>query len=162
MSKDLNSLIRQVADQHPDVAEPRELARLVASATHVDDVYEFYEESLIGTVRVLIGHRRQAAMTNALSCDMPRTAPPKSAKLQQRRSWWQQMLTERVHVNGAWKVLGDLTINDLRWCVHERQVNIGRIQKQLDNYSTLIAMMQRYGVATVNELPEQQNWPKSA
>lgn len=148
---ELRELVRQVAADHPH-ADPREIARHVAKLTPADTVMSFYADALVPIVREVLIGQRTTALSAALSPSKP-DAPAKSAKLAQRRDWWAEMLGSRVHTDDGWKVLGDCTSDDLRYCIRERQTDIARVQAQIVHFETLLGLMDAHHVAYVRELP---------
>jgi len=148
MSKDLHDLIRDTAESYPK-ADPREIARHVAKLTDERQVYRFLEESLVPVVRSVLISQRTSVMGKALQ-------PGSNFKLEQRRSWWRQMLASRVHVGSSvWKTLGECSAEDLRFCIAERREDVARIEAQVGLFEQLIARMAEFGVGVVAELPEQ-------
>ena len=143
MSTELRTLVREIADDHPQ-ADPREIARHVAKLTPECEVRAFYTEALIPVVREQLRGERNAALTNAVG----------SPKIAERRDWWQKMLASRAHVGDSqWKLLGDCTAVDLRFCIAEREAEITGIQAQAGLYQRLIDALAEHRVAKVADLP---------
>lgn len=140
----LAALIREVAAAHPDV-EPNKLAQLVAEATPTDDVAAFYVAALESVVVDKIRGQRNATLNSPQS---------RSAKVEQRQSWWNRLLAERVAVEGVWKPLGVCTVDDLGAVIAERQDQIAAIAEQVRKYGVIAAAMVKHGAATVADLPE--------
>jgi hypothetical protein len=156
---ELRALIQATAELHPD-AGAAELALYVAQNTPAVDVRAFYRDLLENACRTVINKRRNDGRTPApRQRRKPRTPSP-SPKLEERRSWWRDMLASPMHVRGDQKALADCTIDDLRFCMKDRDAAIGRIEEQMSNLRHLIALMTKHGACTVKELPEQQPWKR--
>ncbi|MCG7592432.1 hypothetical protein [Mycobacterium sp. PSTR-4-N] len=166
MNHNLKALIKAQILAHPD-AGPEELALYVAQATPAADVRTFYAHLLIGACRTSINQHRHQLGERAKPkptpkpdpATRPRPRPVPSPKLEQRRTWWAEMLAASMHVGGGHqKPLGDCTADDLRYCVKERDTQIGRIEEQMSNLRQLLKLMTQHQVTTVRELPKQKQW----
>lgn len=145
MSASLNTLVRTVAAEHPEVPSNK-LAQLVAEATDPADLPEFYIAALQPLVSDMIRLNRNAALNSPKG---------RSPKREDRASWWQQVLGERVYVGEArWKTLGDCTFDDLQFCIGERQDQIAALQGQIVKYEVIAAAMQQHAAEKVADLPE--------
>ncbi|WP_230870814.1 hypothetical protein [Mycobacterium canetti] len=107
-------------------------------------------EALVDMARLLAAQSRRDALDNSLSNDSP--------KVRDRASWWAQMLTERVHVNGLWMALGDCTFDDLQACIDERERLISRVSGQIENYKRLQKLMIQHKAQRVCDVPAQTEW----
>lgn len=177
MNAALEQLILQTAESLPAHSGPEEIAYHVAQNTPAADMRDYYRELLVGTVRTVINRANRAEKPRPKpkpnpASDRPRpvptpvpapSGPAPSPKLQDRRSWWRQMCDKQVQVGaGAWKPLGDCTIDDLRVGVKERDAAIGRIEEQISDFRHLITLLTTHHVRTVAELPEQRDWKRAA
>jgi hypothetical protein len=159
MSAELNSLIREVATDHPG-ADPREIAQHVAKLTEKDVLTEFYAEALVPGVRAILSAERNHLLDGPPASE-PVTKGKRrpSPKVDSIRNWWAELLAARVHVGDShWKTLGTCTVDDLQFCVDERQQLIVRIETQAQNYQKLITLMVKHGARTVADLPPQARW----
>lgn len=146
----LTDLIRSTASEITD-PDPRAVALAVAERTDDDTIREHYAESLIGTVRVILGKDRQRALSNP-----PETLPQSSpSKVEQRRSWWQSVLWSRVSTGESWKFLGDCTADDLKFAMKERFDMADSIRATGDRYAALAELVTSHAVDTVAELPDE-------
>lgn len=146
----LNDLIRTTASEITD-PDPRAVAQEVAERTNDTILREHYAESLIGTVRVILGKDRQRALSNP-----PETLPQSSpSKVEQRRSWWRSVLWSRVSTGDSWKFLGDCTAEDLKYAMQDRFDMADNIRATGDRYATLAELVQSHAVDTVSELPDE-------
>jgi hypothetical protein len=158
MSSELNTLIRSVAGDHPR-ADMRELARFVAKMTPPESVTDFYTEALADRVRILLGNDRRDIF------DGPDVRPEgkssnRSPKVEQRRSWWADLLASRVHIGKTqWLQLGECGVDELTFCIEERRGQIIGFEKQITNFEHLIMLMVKHGVRKVADLPAQTSWP---
>lgn len=157
MTLTLENLIKTQIAAHPS-AGAEELAMYVAQATPVEDVKTFYARLLVSACRSAIGQHR-ATPNKPQSQPQGRPNPTPSPKLRERRNWWAEMLRNEMRLaGGVAKPLGDCTIDDLRYCIKERDQAIGRIEDQISNLKQLIILMSQHQARTVRELPEQQQW----
>lgn len=164
MSVELRTLIREVALDLPE-ADPREIAQSVAKRTPKANLAAFYAEALVELVTDILRHDRRGAMDHALKeRDQPSPKPSnRSPKRDERRDWWAEMLSSRVHIGDSeWKTLDLCTVDDLQFCVDERQNNIDRLNGQILNYKQLIQLMVKHGARTVADLPPQKDWKAAA
>lgn len=158
MSAELNSLIREVATDHPG-ADPREIAQHVAKLTDEDVLVDFYAEALVSGVRAILSAERNHLLDGPPAPEPVKGARRTSPKVDSIRNWWAELLAARVHVGDSnWKTLGACTVDDLQFCVDERKQLIARIETQAQNYQKLITLMVKHGVRTVADLPPQARW----
>ena len=142
---ELNSLIREVASEFPD-AHPHKLAKLVAERTEPELMFDFYVVALERLVADRIRLDRNATMNSGKS---------RSPKLEERRTWWARMLAERVHVGDSkWKPLGDCTVDDIDFCISERNDQVGALLGQIAKFETIRDAMLSHSVVTAAELPD--------
>lgn len=155
VSAELRALVREVADDHPQ-ADPREIARHVAKLTPEEDLQNFYAESLVDVVAQILGAQRRDAMGEKKD-ESP--SDNKSSKLERRRNWWKDLLAARVHVGKSeWKIIASCTVDDLEFCIGERQSHITGLEAQIQNFRRLATLMVKHGARTVAELPPQTTW----
>ena len=149
----LRELIREVAADMSDESTPHDIAIKVAESVPMNQVKALFVESLGEIVRRVVGFDRQASLTNVVKGGT--STPAKSAKLKQRRSWWEAMCESRVHIGkGEWKLIGSCTVDDLQFCIDERQQQIAQLNGQIVNFTALLDALERTGVETVSELAE--------
>lgn len=162
----LRALIKTQILQHPE-AGPEELALYVSQATPAESLRNFYAHLLIGACRSQINQHRSGSKHGA---PKPRgkkstnsKTPPPSPKLAERRTWWAEMLSAEMHLAaGTRKTLGECNAMDLRYCIKEREAHIGQVENQISNLQRLVELMGQHRVATVRELPEQQQWGRAS
>jgi len=149
--KDINlrELIRAVAADMPGDANPSDIAEKVDGQLSTQDRKSLFVSLLSYEVASVLRVERRHAFAG-------RTPPPaKSAKLTQRRSWWESMCESRVHVGrGEWKQLGSCTVDDLQFCIDERRQQIAQLNGQIVNFTALLDALELRGVETVSELDE--------
>lgn len=154
MSSELRGYVKAAIAEHPD-AGVQELAIYASNAIPVKQLRIFMAESLVDLVRQLVGDSRRKSMDNALG-DGPTISP----KMRDRASWWAQMLTERVNVDGEWKALGDCTADDLTSVIDEREKLMNRISGQIENFKQLRKLMAEHDAEYVSNIPPQKSWDK--
>jgi len=141
----LISLVRSVIAKHP-AAHPHKVAQLVAEATEADDLHSYYVTALERIVADQVRFDRNATLNSKQR---------KSSKLDRRQSWWARVLRERVYVGeSTWKPLGDCTVDDLDFCITERQTQIGALQGQIIKYEAIRDAMLANNADTAGDLPE--------
>lgn len=144
----LRDLIRKVAADHPGES-PTLIAHYVAKKTPHALIEEFYTQALRGVVNEVLGYSRRSSMDRALS---GAAAAPVSAKLAERRRYFSSMMEESVRGREGWKLLGDCTIDDLKFCIEDRLALIDRTQGQIDYYSRIICLMEQHRVGVARDL----------
>lgn len=145
MNLTLTALIREIAEANPE-CHPHKIARLVAERTEPDDLFEFY----VSALERLVSDRIRVDRNKTLNSGKGR-----SAKLEERRSWWARFLSERVYVGEhRYKLMAECTIDDLTYCIKEREDQIGALRGQIAKYETIIAAMAVHGAGCVGDLPE--------
>lgn len=141
----LFSLVREIIAEFP-TAHPHKLARLVVERTPEGNLEEYYLTALERVVGDVLRSSRNATMNSKQS---------RSAKTEQRRGWWAQMLTERVHVGESkWKPLGQCSADDLQFCISERQEQIGKLSGQIAKYEAILDAVLEHDAVVVADLPE--------
>lgn len=144
-SSSLSDLVRQVAAEHPN-AHPHKIAILVAELVPEELLRDYLASVLERVVADVLRANRNAALNSKQG---------RSPKVEQRRSWWQRILRERVHVgDSVWKPLGECGIADFDFCIAEREDQIGALQEQITKYRTIRDAMIAHGVETAADLPE--------
>ena len=153
MSSELRAFIREVAAEQPE-ATPGEIASTVATLTKGSDLRRFLEEALYPLVCDLLRGGRRNAMDNALGGNPG--GGGRSYKLEERREHFAQLMSERVRGSDGWKLVGDCTIEDLRFCIQRRHELIARTHNQINNFEQLIALMKKHKATFARELVAQE------
>jgi hypothetical protein len=163
MNTELKAIIEQATTAHPH-AGPEELAHHVANNLPADRLRDYCRDLLAPACRTVINQQRRGHTPPPAPKPQPRPGPPPSPKLEERRSWWRDMLAQPVQVgaDGTSKPLGDFTIDDLELAAKERQAHIDRLEERITTFKRLVALMVQHGVHTVAELPEQEQWGTEA
>jgi hypothetical protein len=78
-----------------------------------------------------------------------------SPKYAERQSVWKKMLDSPINVDGKFKRFGACTRDELKQCVAARTEQIAMINNQISHIETIIGLLDQYGCATADELPEQ-------
>ena len=145
MSAALNALIRSIVAEHPEV-HAHKIAGMVAEVTPAEKVHEFYSAALEPLVSDLIRSARNTTMNS------PKGHSPKR---EERRTWWAQVLAERVHVGGSkYLTIGECGLAELEYCISERNEKIGALLGQIEKFRKIRDAVVAQGVSTVAELPE--------
>jgi hypothetical protein len=161
MNHNLQALIKDQLTKYPHAA-PEELAMYVAQATPTAEMKSFYAHLLVGACRSAINTHRSGSRHGGPR-PKPRPQPKPSPKLEERRTWWAEMLTALVTVAAdTRKALGDCTAEDLRYCIKDREEYTVHIQNQTANLRRLLDMLEEQGVTHVRELPEQERWGQAS
>lgn len=117
-SSSLSDLVRQVAAEHPN-AHPHKIAILVAELVPDELLRDYLASVLERVVADVLRANRNAALNSKQG---------RSPKVEQRRSWWQRILRERVHVgDSVWKPLGECGVSDFDFCISERGRSCGTV-----------------------------------
>lgn len=153
MSAELRALVRQTVSDYPE-ADPREIARHVAKLTPDDQLRAFYREALADLCGHMIGENRRQSFESGKQRNVSR-------KVNQRRSWWSDVLASMIHVGSShWKPLRDCTSKDIVFAIDERAQQIAGIGAQIKNFQHLLKLLKQNKVDTVGQLPVQTGWPK--
>jgi hypothetical protein len=147
----VNDYVWQALDAHKGCSS-EEVAIYAADLVPGKELRACLAQALVHVCRELEGKSRRRSMDAALN------DRPVSPKLRARASWWAQMLSETVRVNGERKVLGDCTFDDLEACIADRQHLVGHIEKQIDNYQRLQKLMLNHSAKQVSDIPPQTEW----
>lgn len=144
-SSSLSDLVRQVAAEHPN-AHPHKIAILVAELVPDELLRDYLASVLERVVADVLRANRNAALNSKQG---------RSPKVEQRRSWWQRILRERVHVGeSVWKPLGECGVADFDFCISEREDQIGALEAQIHKYRAIRDAILAHGVETAADLPE--------
>lgn len=142
----LNSLIREVIDENP-LADPWDLAVMVARRTLSEELEGFYTEALVPLIRISLSGRRNSAINANRG---GRTVSKKAGRV---RDAWQQELDSLIAVGGGvYKPLRDCTAADLAVVIESRVSHIRSVQMQVDHFEALAKALAEQGVETVGEL----------
>lgn len=140
------SVIREVLAEMPSDATPEDVADKIAGQLSPQDRRRLFMELLVPFVADVIRRQRNSVLSG-------RGCSSRSAKVSQRRSWWDRVLATRVCVGaGEWKTLGTCTVTDLAFCIAERAVQAAQLQARIAWFERVAAEMVSAGVATVAEL----------
>lgn len=84
----------------------------------------------------------------------PRVKSSHSSFVQGVRDAASQWLASGFHVGGEWKIRGELTAEDLQWCIDEREGIAARNHSEADVLRRQLKALEQHGVATIAALPE--------
>lgn len=172
MSAQLHDAIVECVHRHPS-AGAHEIAVYVAESTPVAQLRGFAAELLGGPCQAVLDGAAPPT-SSARRAGTPRRIPlpgrPIAAPATRRprpmrpaptepRSAWRDMLAGTVHIGaGTQKALGACTIDDLLFCIKERDTGVGQLEEQIRHLRHLITLMQRNHVDTVAEIPRERQW----
>lgn len=143
--QNLTTLINTVIHEHPQ-AHAHKIATLVAERVEPEHLLDY----LIAALEPMVADRIRLSRNSTMNSKKSR-----SPKTEERRNWWQRLLREKVHIGDCtWKPLGDCTIENLEYCISERQDQIGAIMGQIAKFEAIADAMRVHGVVTVAELPD--------
>lgn len=152
--QELNQLIRDVVASADADATPLGLAEAVVEKAGEDLLSAVVIDLVADQVQCVLRADRRAALNRRPGGPRPGSVSP---KLERRRDWWARTLDTRVCVGeGTWRRLGDCTVEDLQYCISERETLIGQVRNQIDNYAAIIAAMRKYKVRRVSDLTAEQ------
>lgn len=137
---DIRAAVRAVLAE-TDLTDPQEIATKVAEAVPAGD--------LRATVALLLRDYVRVTFHPA----HPSTPPARSAKRAALKEWAETYLRERVHVGGAYLMLGDCSYDNLCFLVTERIENAARSTAAAARYRRLADLVEQYGVERVADLP---------
>ncbi|MCZ9634682.1 hypothetical protein [Rhodococcus sp. BH5] len=150
-------LIREaIADTK--LADPREIAAIVADRTPEDEVRGFYAKMLVQEVRGFLSAERRNVFSQAK--DEPTVGKSGMKALSGARTratvardWWAEFTATKVHVGDqVWKELGDCTFADLRTLHDERASHADRVLQEAHRFDELSKLMEDTGVESVRGL----------
>lgn len=150
-------LIREaIADTK--LADPREIAAIVADRTPEDEVRGFYAKMLVQEVRGFLSAERRNVFSQAK--DEPTVGKSGMKALSGARTratvardWWAEFTATKVHVGDqVWKELGDCNSADCRALYEERMAHAERVTKEAQPFGQLSKMLDAIGVESIREL----------
>lgn len=157
---DLHHLVREVADEHQDIADPGELAYIVFDLLRPEDYAEAVQAMLRSYVRDVIRQGRNApspvpAGTRELVGSAPQVFRP-SSKVTGIRNEWRRQLDGRTHIGGhKWKFLRDCTYEDLTSAADERRRLAAENTASARRYEKFAAVLSEHDAAVLGDLPDQ-------
>ena len=142
------------------LTDPDDLAHEVIDILGPERLDDAAEEALIYWVRSHTSRSRQGVPDELLvDTGTPasfRPAPNRSAKVAGIRDWWSSFITERVNVDGEWKLMGDCTVPDVEALAAARREIASKNLAHADRYAALADRMRAEGVATVQDLAQEK------
>ncbi|WP_029926350.1 hypothetical protein [Nocardia otitidiscaviarum] len=165
----LRQLIASVLDE-TNLSDPREVAEKTAALIPPEQQLQILTDVLVGRVREMMAERRNAALSNAFkprphepvtggSIQVSPKCPPRrpsgrSAKVDQIRDWWADLLASSIHVGDQrWMPLGQCGIDELLFAEQTRRDKAAKEVARAKQYMRLRELLDKYEVATVAELP---------
>lgn len=159
MSQRLLDLVNQILDEKSWLTDPLEIASVVCGETDRSDLPDFYEYLLRGFVAEQMRNDRNTVIHAQPEPETSvTTSPPqvRSAKLEQRRSWFRELCQSRIFVNGQWTLLGACSSTDLLIVADERRKQAAAHLAMADFYTNLRIAMEQSGALMVSELSDAE------
>ncbi len=156
---DLHRLVREVADNHKDVADPGKLAEFVFNALQPEDYEGAVWTMLRSYVRDVIRQQRNApepapVRVKDLVGSTPQAFRP-SSKVTGIRETWRRHLGDRVSVRDHdWKFLRDCTYEDLTSAADERRRLAAENTASARRYEKMAVALSEHDASTIGDLPE--------
>lgn len=163
------ALTSQILDE-TSLHDPREIAEKLAEMIPEEERHRILVDALVGQVRMVIGSRRNTALTNAFK--RPADAPviggsiqssPKvndylpsrpSKKVAGIRDWWAEMLRERIHVGtGMWTTLGACGVSELEFAEKFRRMQAEKEVAVAKKFLALRMLLDEHQAEKVADLP---------
>lgn len=157
----LHSLVRSTVNDHPDMADPGDLAKLVFDQIDTEDYADVIRTMLRGYVRSVINETRRLP-------ELPVGHPSdetqgRSARRNQsigrhvramQAGAWRQRLVDKYETPSGWKLLRDMTPGDLEY--------VAEYRRELANSNLIVAerldglrkLVEHHSAATVGDLPD--------
>lgn len=138
-----------------DEADPGVIAGMVTAKIKAADRDAALTQAMRLFVRQIISETRTGNRpTNILPISQ---RSGRSTKVAAIRDGWQRRLRDRVHgADGAWKMLGDCTYDDLMSAASERQELADRNQAWAREYRAMAEAVADAGVETFRDLPAER------
>ncbi|HEY6110034.1 MAG TPA: hypothetical protein VIV56_14140 [Gemmatimonadales bacterium] len=144
---DIRAAVRAVMDE-TDLTAPEEVAAKVAGDVPAKSLRPVLAFVLRDYVRIQFGVERMSNHLHPL--------PTRSAKVEAYREYAARWLRERVHVgNSEYKLLGDCTLDNVRYLEAERRENAARSLAVAERFAQLAEVMARHKARRVADLSPQ-------
>jgi hypothetical protein len=151
MMDTLDKTVRQQLELHPS-EDSHEIAERVFDELLLDQVHEYMVLLLAAHVRQLV-RWDSSEIKNKVLGERPNGQPAHWSPKYENRPSWRELLDSRENVDGVWKRLGECTRDELVAQIEKRTTQIERLQHAIENYTTLIAMLDKFQVNTPDEIP---------
>lgn len=155
MTVNLHALTARIAEQHPGIADPGELAELLFQSLDPRDYADALRQTLRGYVRVTVNNldRRQEPVATAPAV---RRAPTRSSYVEAMQAgvWRQRLEAGFPGVDGTWKLLRDFTLADCEAAAAEYQRRAVQEVSRSKWFNKIALAVGEQGVDTVADLPE--------
>jgi hypothetical protein len=155
---DLHRIVRKIADGHPEIADPGDLASLVFDEICPDDYAVVIRIMLRSYVRDVIRHdRADYASDSALVPDAVLVGGPApfrpSVKVAGIRNEWRRQMGHRIHIGGnEWKLLRYCSYEDLMAAASERRRLAAENTASARRYEKLAQALKDHDAATMANL----------
>lgn len=151
----LHSIVRRLADENPEVANPGDLADLVFASLDPGDYADAVRAMLRQYVRTIMNESRRAPAV-LFQAPVLETVPPqpRSRKVTGIRESWRARLAERYCGANGWKLLRDCTQDDVAAIVAERTELAKANAMEAQRFEKIAALLREHGAAVVGDLPD--------
>lgn len=163
----IRSAVRAVIDD-TDLASPEEIAAKVAESIPAKELRAVVAVVLRDYVRIQLHQGRLSTSFVSPSDVKPSDVKPNgSAKVRAIRDAAPRWLRDRVYIGAAgWTLLGECTYENLLYLESERLDNAAASTAAAQRYARLAALVKRYKVARVADLPKrvlaESDWQAAA
>jgi hypothetical protein len=134
----LHKLVRKVADEYAEMADPGDLAEIVFARITPDQYADALRLLLRSYVRTSLNAQRNHYFADEQDSDGQKQATPRSSYVTAMQGGaWRKELMERVKGADGWKLLRDCTVEDLRAAAAERMKLAAANAAHAEVYSNL-------------------------
>lgn len=147
----LRDLVREAVDS--GLSDPVSVAARVAELAEEGELRDLLGFACRDRVRALWSSARTTALSRVVSGEcVPRQGSGLSAKVEQRRGWFQRFLESPFHIDGSWRRAGECCADDWDVAAAERRLSASRSLAEAERLEKLAALMRERGVSRTDEL----------
>jgi hypothetical protein len=158
---DLHRIVRETADEHPDVADPGALADLVFEKIDPQDYAQAIGHMLRSYVRDVVRAERRFPSSDPARVPVQVGLAPSVTPFRPSpfvtgvRDTWRKRLGARIHVGeGSWKFLRECTLADLKSAADERRRLAAENAASARVYEALATALEEHAADIVSDLSE--------
>jgi hypothetical protein len=147
----VRALIREVLDD-TDYAEPDQIAKETTARIPAEHINDALHEAMRELARIVMSqHRRQVRARSTTRAEAP-AGGGRSRKRDRIRRYHRELRTRYRGVSG-YKLLADMTRDDLLAAAAERDDQAAANQARADELRRWAALLEQHGAARVGDLP---------
>ena len=151
---DLHQLVSRVLDELDEVADPGDLAGEVMKRMDPRDYPEALRLLLRSYVRETAGQRRRSTVLTRVPQPSGAPVPASGFVTAMREGAWRQKLKDHWHTADGWKLLRDMTAEDLDYAAGERRQLAAANIEEARKAEKLAALLEEHGAETVGALAD--------